>query len=177
MKPTKMTERKLYVGRDVNGTGGVECALGFTKIGDQAPHFHALAGAWSPMDRDYITCANHALLAKRFPEHAHLAKWHLCAIDSGPMHYEANAIFWAEIAQGKRERKPGDPDPIVAFKHTVVWGALEGETDDAMLRHILTCDADFIRTFLAARLPALMKKFHAEIDEAFPGMWDAALAL
>jgi hypothetical protein len=44
--------------------------------------------------RDYMGGCCHDEIAKRFPEFAHLIKWHLVSTD-GPMHYLANTIYHA----------------------------------------------------------------------------------
>lgn len=68
---------------------------------------------------------------ERFPEFKNAARWHLVAKSGTPMHYVANACYWAEYVAGcsSFKRKDYDPDATVAFKSTVVFGALE---DDVM---------------------------------------------
>lgn len=52
-----------------------------------------VSGAARAMDNGSIGC-HHDAIAKRFPELAHLIKWHLCSTVE-PMHYVANACFHA----------------------------------------------------------------------------------
>ena len=59
-----------------------------------------------------------------------LVRWHLCNLDSGPMHYEANAVFWAERMTGCLAYPPAPydrTDPVEAFKSTVIFGAVDGD--------------------------------------------------
>lgn len=61
----------------------------------------------------------HEDIVARFPELAHLIKWHLCSID-GPMHYVANTLHFA----GDRDcwgRRAGEP---AHFTHAVRFGAV-----------------------------------------------------
>lgn len=159
--------------------------VGFTRIGEQDPYFHVLAGVehklrnnrWESAYGRFACCADHEAARRYFPEVANLIRWHLSAIHSGPMHYEANAIFWAEVAQGLKPRGAYDPDPVEAFKHTVVFGALAGDGNPADAAVTASLTTDELRTWLRARLPALMAQFKADVEAAFPGMWESAEAL
>lgn len=160
----------------------VQAEIGFQKLGVQEPYFHVLAGEYDRRERGYACCANHKLFAEKFPEFAHLAKWHLVSIRSGPMHYEANAIYWSEKARGvsKWDKSPGEPDPVEAFKSTVVFGAALGHDTaslDAGPMHPWLFEPEALKAWLEIRKPMLMAKFHEEIDAAFPGMWTLAEGL
>lgn len=77
--------------------------------------------------------AGGADLLEWFPEIAPVLRWHLFGFKGsdhpGPMHYEANAIYWADVATGReRGSEYQSTPPVECFKHTVVFGALE---DDA----------------------------------------------
>lgn len=157
--------------------------IGFLKLGEQEPHFYALAGVegqlrngrWEGDLGRFACCANHDALRAHFPEYVHLARWHSCGIESGPMHYEANAVYWSEMAQGKRAASEfSRVDPIEAFKRTVVFGALPPlwDTGEPWL-----LPAAELSAWLRDRLPALMAQFRKDVEAAFPGMWDRALAL
>lgn len=111
---------------------------------------------------------------------AELARWHLCNITSGPMHYVANAIYWAEHMHGLSDYKhDGRCDPIDAFQQTVVFGAVPGDemprldalpgedlgdVDTAELRkkqkqHL----REVVSAWCEARRPALMAQFEADL--------------
>jgi hypothetical protein len=168
----KTIEKKFTKGGE-GKRGSVQAVLGFQRLGDQEPYFYALASEWNARERAYINCAAHALLRKEFPEHALLVKWHLSAIKSGPMHYEANAVYHAQGAQGRAAFARPDDKPIEWFKATVVWGAVP----EADVGEPWTWPDEAVRRWLRERKPALMAKFHAEIEAAFPGMWAQAEAL
>jgi hypothetical protein len=70
--------------------------------------------------------AAHEKIAKVFPELARFIPWHLTSWDKGPMHYEANAMYWFRKI-GLPKEKSYDPDPEEAFKSTIVFGALPSD--------------------------------------------------
>jgi hypothetical protein len=100
----------------------------------------------------------HGEIAQHFPFLKPGLKWHLSSQQSGPIHYVANARYWLEQVNGifKFERHSYDPDPLAAFKSTVVFGAVES---DAEIPTLDTLDA-----WCAARLPALLAKMKEETD-------------
>jgi hypothetical protein len=105
--------------------------------------------------------ADHKSLAKYFPEFAKYLKWHLVNEGTGPMHYIANSLYFA--GKGKYSKLDAE-----AFCRTAIIGALPDEgyfTSD----ELATCDADDIKETLAARLPALMRVFRADMRELFRG--------
>lgn len=182
--------------------------IGFTRLGQQEPYFHVLAGVdnklgngrWESTYGRFAACADHDTFRREFKEEAvqKLPRWHLCGIYTGPMHYEANAIYWAEKFQKAKEaigQEIGAASEAAAaltsFKHTVVWGALVGEETDANGQDEIARDAarlgvdteglypwtygqEKLREWLRLRLPALMAEFQHDVQNAFPGMWMAA---
>lgn len=75
-------------------------------------------------------------IIEHFPHLAPLVKWHLCTahfdgtkIVCEPMHYIANAIYWYEHVMNCSQwpREKWEPDPLEAFKDTVVWAAFDGD--------------------------------------------------
>jgi hypothetical protein len=80
----------------------------------------------------------HDLIAKHFPEFAHLIKWHLVSSD-GPLHYVANTTYWAKQRNLENARS------------CAVW-------EDASLEDLMDAEK------LKARLPSLMEKFKADIE-------------
>lgn len=152
--------------------------IGFTVFPEQEPHFHVLAGIehkkknnrWESAYGAFACCDDHATLVKHFPEHANLVRWHLCALRSGPLHYEANALYWARLARGEAEVSKIGPDPVEAFKKTVVWGAVpEADVGNPW------ADAVHLHAWLRERLPALMGAFKADVEAVFPALWTAAV--
>ena len=105
------------------------CAeFGLHKIGEQAPYMSVTGEEWrtewATGDRSLLACGClHELVGEAFPELRPLIAWHLAA-DGAPMHYIANARFWHDMANGKRERKAYDPDPRTAFASTIHWGVI-----------------------------------------------------
>lgn len=79
----------------------------------------------------------HSEIAEVFPELTGFLRWHLAG-PSGPMHYVANAIYWAELAYGCSRWERRDSDPIDTLKRHVVFGAVEGDTMPA----VVTTDDD-----------------------------------
>jgi hypothetical protein len=75
--------------------------------------------------------AMHGKIVRVFPHLAPLVRWHLTAWPGEPMHYLANGLYWWEILTGESRwagrRQPGDPDPMAAFKSTIVYGAVAGD--------------------------------------------------
>jgi hypothetical protein len=49
-------------------------------------------------------------------------------------------------------------DPVEAFKNTIVWGAIPGDTDRELAK-MIACDRAHLEDMLRNRLPALMEKF------------------
>lgn len=104
--------------------------------GNRRPYF-SITSDIRENGREYAGGCCHEEVAKHFPRLRPLIKWHCVDDDAHPMHYEANAAFWLEYFHGinKYERKSYDPDPLEAFKHTVVFGAVD--TDEATLPDLL----------------------------------------
>lgn len=110
--------------------------------------------------------AAHSLIAKHFPKLAPLIKWHLCGIESGPMHYLANAMYWLDIAAGRVPPSQYGPEPMEAFKSTIVYGALPVDAAFDLDRAPASLDRTVIEHWLKVRLPALLEAFHADMTLA-----------
>lgn len=129
-----------------------------------------------------------------------LIRWHLFDVRSGPMHYKANAQYWFQMAMEKAGKlrpysspsgyKDHHPDPLEAFKSTVVFGAVpddempvmpdlprppdktdayvyDGHVAERRLNEWNSrcrelCD-DVVEKWCDARFPALMKSFEADM--------------
>jgi hypothetical protein len=116
--------------------GRIRAEYGFDnpQPGDPAGYFAATATGQRRSRRHGWTtdCGGmmHDAVREHFPELAPMLKWHLCSKVSGPMHYVANAQYWARMVHGVGEyasRYNRAPDPVDAFKSTVVFGAVEGD--------------------------------------------------
>ncbi len=157
---------------------------GFEYIkGNSAPHFHVVVdvyrkGRFCVWEEDSFGC-QHDLVRDRFPEIAHLVRWHLFDT-TAPMHYLANSVHWWEMftkeskwAQPEHTRSY-DPNPLEAFKSTIAFGALPDDgLFDLTPTHGRTQE---VTEWLSARLPKLMETFRAEV-EASGFVWDHVLAL
>ncbi|OGT57961.1 MAG: hypothetical protein A3E01_07930 [Gammaproteobacteria bacterium RIFCSPHIGHO2_12_FULL_63_22] len=144
----------------------------FARQHNQAPYFSLTCqideklrnGRW----REAGGGADHKSIVKRFPELAPLVQWHLTGTE-GPMHYLANAKYWWEQWKGisRWERRPYDPDPLEAFKHTTVWGAVPTDEQFNLHEHELW---EIVESYLNDRLPALLASFEADMREI--GIWE-----
>jgi hypothetical protein len=130
-----MTIKHLTEWREFdNGTQRIRVEYGLTKLGDQSPHFAITAEIGRRQARRGRWCAAafgclHDEVREHFPDLAPLIRWHLCAVDDGPLHYVANAQYWAEITLGLTA--PSQPRLLdfaePNFMSTVVFGAVEGD--------------------------------------------------
>ena len=119
----------------------------------------------------------HDEVRQHFPELAGLIRWHLMGTDQ-PMHYVANAVYWAGHTEYRRsefrkDSKPTDPPNIEHLKSTIVYGALHTDKDFD-LNDVLYIDdrgvlgneaaAKRLKDWLIARLPALMQAFQNDVE-------------
>lgn len=130
-------------------------------LGGQAPYFsvtmdtyrQAGNGRWM---EDNFGC-QHDEVRRLFPPLAPYLRWHLVST-AGPIHYAANAAFWAGLGRNY-------PPNREHFDSTTLWGALPG---DGPLHPM---DAGIggleLNVILAARLPALLALFRADMDRLF----------
>lgn len=94
--------------------------------------------------------------------------FHLFDPISGPMHYEANGLYWLAQAAGEYDDGPsylrpreGDPDPWKAFLRHVAMGQLsEDQGSTNSLRRTLTeISVEGRKLWLRNRLPLLKEAF------------------
>lgn len=143
------TERKTY---PIRGIRDVERMLKATKTptpktritvqygfhyirGNRKPYFSVTADIYELMPRKGWEMTGggccHDEVRRHFPELAHLIKWHLVDDDGLPMHAEDNGCYWLEKHHGISKwpaEKYDRTDPLEAFKHTVVFGALPSDS-------------------------------------------------
>lgn len=130
----------------------VEVEFGLHQLGEQTPYFsvtgavydrHVRRGERSVMDEERLlywmaSCGQiREDIAAVFPEVVPFMRWHLTSTDQ-PMHYVANAIYWAEKMFGCSPWAPQsyDPDPTETFKSTTIFGALP--SDDKAFAELVT---------------------------------------
>lgn len=120
-------------------------------LGGQNPYFSITMGT-------YRQAGNGPALAPSL-------RWHLVSTD-GPMHYAANAAYWAGLDKEWCRGGKGDPPNREYFDSTALWGALPGDA----ARHPMDApamDRAELSAVLAARLPALLAPFRADMDRLF----------
>lgn len=107
--------------------------------------------------------AAHEITTRHFPKLAPLIKWHLCGVETGPMHYLANALYWLDIAAGRVPPSQYGPEPMEAFRSTIVYGALPVDAAFDLERAPASLDREVIRLWLESRLPALLSVFKTDM--------------
>lgn len=124
----RTTEWKVYDG----GRQRIRAEYGLHVIGPQAAYvtvtgeiYDNFLGRWRESRGGML----HTEVVKHFPELAPLIPFHLSSED-GPMHYVANAIYWAEKIAGCSpfKRETYEPAPEDGFRHAVGFGLVEGDT-------------------------------------------------
>lgn len=112
LSPVYQARKGVYVALEVKVRYDDQCGNGhntFAITADEIRYLkdgsrRAMSNTW------YSGGCQHDLVAKKFPGLAPLIKWHLVSSD-GPMHYIANTIYWAELAN-----KGGDNGPYSTHK-------------------------------------------------------------
>ena len=130
----------------------------------QYTEYEARARAWRACSwgSDVGQFADHC------PEVALFAKWHLCYLNSGPVHYLANGLYWAGC-DGWCDGKPNSPPNLDSFKKTVIWGSAPGDSDNEsrMLELFETRDKSGLIALLTDRIVGLMDAFDADMNALF----------
>jgi hypothetical protein len=125
---------------------GNKCCLfvdyGFSSFNKQEPYF-SITSYLMIDDRKYNVTQDE--LIKHFPYIEKYLKWDLCFMDSGPIHYETNAMYHFEHYNKKY------------FNETVVFGAIEEKP--------LPCLKEEVREWLKNRKPLLIAQFKKEMIE------------
>jgi hypothetical protein len=106
--------------------------------------------------------------AEHFPEVKQFTKWHLVNVNRGPMHYMANALYWAGC-QGWCDGKPNSPPNWDHFRSTIVWGgASTDKRNTNNLREAFDArNAPRIKELLNRRFERLMNAFDADMNTLF----------
>lgn len=144
-----------------------QCGNGYNSFGVTADIDEQHGSHWV----DFAGGCCHDEIAKYFPELAPMLKWHLCSSD-GPMHYLANAKYWAGH-DGWRDGKPNSPPDLDNLKSTIVYGALPEDAQFDLADCLYSDQRGFtwneakahaLERWLVARLPRLMEQFKAAVE-------------
>lgn len=138
----QLIERKksvmTYVYKGAKRRQLVVCTYGFdvkfAQRNNQSPHFAATVAVMASNNRNNMVGggADHDLIARLWKNSlSPYLKWHLVSWPGETLHYHANACFWLEKAFGfsKWDRRYSEPDPLSAFKKTVVFGTVEDDDE------------------------------------------------
>lgn len=105
---------------------------------------------------------------EHFPEVRKYAKWHLVSVERGPMHYIANALYWAGCS-GWCDGAKNSPPHWDNLMSTIVWGGAPTDIRDyeAFSQAFYQRDAVKLKALLNARFDGLMATFDAAMNELF----------
>jgi hypothetical protein len=146
---------------------------GFNKFAEQYPYF-SITGNLYIWDRsrwrEYAGGCIHKEISQHMPELDELIKWHLCAINNGPMHYMANSMFWFErsMHQVLEPLYKGDTcavgdKALEHFKSICVYGSAPSydRIENTLLRDRKndSFNHNLIRTWLKHRFNEMMLSF------------------
>lgn len=139
----------------------------------QGPYF-AITGniRCSANGRVLLGGSIHDEIAKAFPEFQKYIKWHLCNVNDGPMHYIANALYFAGYTSYL------DGMNLDNLKSTVAWGAVDSDHDIDIAslmnnENLANTSTEAIaksielKAVLLARFPQLLEKMHEDFIELF----------
>jgi hypothetical protein len=133
----------------------------------QEPYFSITAELSNNQGMEASGCL-HNIIRDKMPRLSPLIKWHCCSVNSGPMHYEANGLFWWErINAPLIDSCAMEENALQYFEETVVYGVAKTYDilDESILKHH-NGNADekaFMQKWLRARLPEVMKAFHNDM--------------
>jgi hypothetical protein len=112
-----------------DSTRAIQARYGMHWIkGNRAPYFSITGTTYVAEKGKWVEDGGgciHDQIRTVFPELAHLIRWHLTDQDGTPMHYQANGLYWLNVARGgKRFNERETPEQAFAnFKSTVKWGS------------------------------------------------------
>lgn len=127
--------------------------------------------------------AAHDLIVAEFPQLARLIRCHLAEVESGPMYYIENAVFWWEYAVGLRKPAKSEPpgrDYAAFFRQHTLWGIAPGDGDEvdpfavpSYHHNINVTDIantyqlckDMLKFRLRERLPFVVAEIRAALEE------------
>ena len=154
----KTTPWKLFDGgrQRIRVKYGIDYEFG--RRHNQQPHFSATCEIEEKRHNWHESGggADHDAIAEHFPELEPYLKWHLVSLGE-PIHYIENGRYWWEAAMGETKPHTDRVDPRDAFKSTIVFGGIPGETMP------YTNDWQDVEKWLRARLPKLMGHFASDM--------------
>ena len=107
----------------------------------------------------------HDEIKRHVPELAPFIKWHLCDAENGPMHYIANALYYAghcpRYMPGENE-SPNYPANWARFSVHVVLGGVSSDPKDTAPLEKMT--AGELKGWLIARQPELLAAFRRDVE-------------
>lgn len=158
----------------VRATYGFFCAKG-----NAGPYLSMRSERWEsrngrPFGREPAetgrTIGRHTLEAPDLAFLAPLLPFAMFEPESGPVHYEANALFWLDLIKNPAKARTDDR-PVEAFLQHVCWGTLPDDVDALAAGRLLAatlanlCGEDheqrrgIQKQWLRQRLPALKQRF------------------
>lgn len=120
--------------------GTMIVTYGLQHFDGQLPYF-SITATISKYNREVSGGCLHDEIRKTFPELAELIPFHLCDSNGIPMHYVADAVYWAELATGvsKWHGKTTVPNGYNSFEDVLASHILadvlgdQGEIKDAIM--------------------------------------------
>ena len=107
-------------------------------------------------------CADYETVRKYFPELERYIRWHLTGVKTGPVHYIANALYWAGHS-GHCDGFTNSPPNEGHLKNTIVYGAVPEDNEVNPIK--LT--ADELKEWLIERFESLMDAFDEDMRRLF----------
>lgn len=133
--------------------------------------FAITAKIYEPHHQPHSYGCCHEEVARAFPDLAPLIKWHLMSTD-GPMHYEANALYWAGHC-GYRDGQKDSPPNLEHLKSTIIYGVLPEDQAFDLADHIYSDARGFtwndakaaeLKTWLGTRKEAIKAEFKKAVE-------------
>lgn len=147
--------------------------VSFAERYHQAPYFAitAKSGDSTQILANSFGC-QHDDIMLALPELQPLLKWRLVAYPGLPIHYIANAVYWAQDFCGvsQFEKHSYALDPLLAYFHAIVFPAYDGENIADVLSILNAYRADY-------QNPSVKKMIRAEIKRELTPVLEARLPL
>lgn len=139
--------------------GTMVVAYGLRSFAGQLPYFSITAEI--NKDGREVSCGClHDEIRRTFPELAELIPFHLCTTNGFPIHYVANAMYWAELTMGvsRYQDKTDIPRGYNSFEDVLASHILADVLNDReeMMEAITLTKPDF-ESWLNSRTPRLLE--------------------
>lgn len=137
-------------------------------FGNSSPYFAITADMRNSLGREEACGCLHDEICLAIPELRPYIKWHLTGLE-GPMHYEANAVFYWQQWRHETKYLAQHYDPYEAFQRLTQWGLYGNETDEYLryLFHSQDVTESQMRSILRHRRPILMHNFTLDMQSLF----------